>query len=247
MLWQQQSHCQGLGSSVHDPVALSTAWVALFVAQAALSTAQLPCPWPGLLCPWFRWFCPWPGRLCPWLRKFCSQLGSPVYSLDGSVHGPGGSVHVLETPSLHVGSTCIYTSHSCSSPVGAQESTCRPDCGSQAGPGCSFSHCLHCMRSWGGTGAWNVCCLRPASLAGPECQPSGRCVSLQIQDVLEAVDREPPGVLVLLNEMEHRLQDLEERFLSCGYKEKGVEIRLERARVKRCDTLQGYSGPCAQG
>ncbi|XP_058527647.1 cilia- and flagella-associated protein 46 [Ochotona princeps] len=60
-----------------------------------------------------------------------------------------------------------------------------------------------------------------------------RCVSLQIQDVQEAVDREPPGVLVLLDEMEHRLQDLEERFLSCGYKEKGVEIRLERARVKR--------------
>uniref|UniRef100_A0A8D0Q223 Cilia and flagella associated protein 46 n=1 Tax=Sus scrofa TaxID=9823 RepID=A0A8D0Q223_PIG len=55
-----------------------------------------------------------------------------------------------------------------------------------------------------------------------------RCVSLQIRAM-----REPLEDPLLLAELGDRLLEIEEKFLSCGYKERGVDMRLERAKMRR--------------
>ncbi|XP_007935070.1 cilia- and flagella-associated protein 46 [Orycteropus afer afer] len=60
-----------------------------------------------------------------------------------------------------------------------------------------------------------------------------RCVSLQIQSIEESVYSEPSGYSPLLNKMDECLLELEKRFIQCGRKEKCVDIKLERAKIKR--------------
>nr|XP_023417215.1 cilia- and flagella-associated protein 46 isoform X2 [Cavia porcellus] len=60
-----------------------------------------------------------------------------------------------------------------------------------------------------------------------------RCVSLQIQDIQGAIDGEFPECLVLLKELDNRLLEIEEKLINCGYKENCVDIKLERAKIKR--------------
>lgn len=70
-------------------------------------------------------------------------------------------------------------------------------------------------------------------LAAPEMYLSSRCVSLQIQDIQGAIDGEFPECLVLLKELDNRLLEIEEKLINCGYKENCVDIKLERAKIKR--------------
>ncbi|XP_026968831.1 cilia- and flagella-associated protein 46 [Sagmatias obliquidens] len=60
-----------------------------------------------------------------------------------------------------------------------------------------------------------------------------RCVSLQLQAAQERGDSEPFQNSALLMEMENRLLEMEEKFTSIGHKEKCVDIKLERAKMKR--------------
>nr|XP_033697747.1 cilia- and flagella-associated protein 46 [Tursiops truncatus] len=60
-----------------------------------------------------------------------------------------------------------------------------------------------------------------------------RCVSLQLQAAQEPGDSEPFQNSALLMEMENRLLEMEEKFTSIGHKEKCVDIKLERAKMKR--------------
>nr|XP_058910979.1 cilia- and flagella-associated protein 46 [Kogia breviceps] len=60
-----------------------------------------------------------------------------------------------------------------------------------------------------------------------------RCVSLQIKAIQEPVDCEPVPNSFLLMEMDDRLLEIEEKFTSIGHKEQCVDIRLERAQMKR--------------
>ncbi|XP_047615394.1 cilia- and flagella-associated protein 46 isoform X9 [Phacochoerus africanus] len=55
-----------------------------------------------------------------------------------------------------------------------------------------------------------------------------RCVSLQIRAM-----REPLEDPLLLAELGDRLLEIEEKFLSCGYTERGMDMRLERAKMRR--------------
>ncbi|XP_059947631.1 cilia- and flagella-associated protein 46 [Mesoplodon densirostris] len=60
-----------------------------------------------------------------------------------------------------------------------------------------------------------------------------RCVSLQIKAVQEPVDCEPLQNSFLPMEMDDRLLEIEEKFTNIGHKEKCVDIKLERAKMKR--------------
>ncbi|XP_072828265.1 cilia- and flagella-associated protein 46 isoform X4 [Vicugna pacos] len=60
-----------------------------------------------------------------------------------------------------------------------------------------------------------------------------RCVHLQIQASQELAEGESPACSSLLMEMDDRLLGIEEKFISCGCQEKCVEIKLERAKLKR--------------
>ncbi|XP_036685221.1 cilia- and flagella-associated protein 46 isoform X2 [Balaenoptera musculus] len=60
-----------------------------------------------------------------------------------------------------------------------------------------------------------------------------RCVSLQIKAILEPVGCEPLQNSFLLMEMDDRLSEIEEKFTNIGHKEKCVDIKLERAKMKR--------------
>lgn len=64
-------------------------------------------------------------------------------------------------------------------------------------------------------------------------RPPLRCVSLQLQAAQERGDSEPFQNSALLMEMENRLLEMEEKFTSIGHKEKCVDIKLERAKMKR--------------
>nr|XP_031529914.1 cilia- and flagella-associated protein 46 [Vicugna pacos] len=59
------------------------------------------------------------------------------------------------------------------------------------------------------------------------------CVHLQIQASQELAEGESPACSSLLMEMDDRLLGIEEKFISCGCQEKCVEIKLERAKLKR--------------
>lgn len=63
--------------------------------------------------------------------------------------------------------------------------------------------------------------------------PPGRCVSLRIQAARESAAGEAPRCRVLLNEMDGCLEEIERKFISCGYKENCAAIKLERADIKR--------------
>ncbi|XP_013358484.1 PREDICTED: cilia- and flagella-associated protein 46 isoform X2 [Chinchilla lanigera] len=60
-----------------------------------------------------------------------------------------------------------------------------------------------------------------------------RCVSLQIQIIQGSADSEFPECLVLLKELDNCLLEMEEKFINCGYKKNCVDIKLERAKIKR--------------
>eukprot|EP00070_Physeter_catodon_P030862 XP_028337756.1 cilia- and flagella-associated protein 46 [Physeter catodon] len=60
-----------------------------------------------------------------------------------------------------------------------------------------------------------------------------RCVSLQIKAIQEPVDCEPIPNSFLLMEMDDRLLEIEDKFTSIGHKEQCVDIKLERAQMKR--------------
>ncbi|XP_008581370.1 PREDICTED: tetratricopeptide repeat protein 40, partial [Galeopterus variegatus] len=60
-----------------------------------------------------------------------------------------------------------------------------------------------------------------------------RCVSLQITVAQEAADSEPPDGCFLLKGMDDTLMKIEEKFINCGYRENCVDIKLERAKIKR--------------
>ncbi|XP_023564812.1 cilia- and flagella-associated protein 46 [Octodon degus] len=66
-----------------------------------------------------------------------------------------------------------------------------------------------------------------------------RCVSIQIQLIRDSADSEFPECLALLKELDRCLLDTEETFISCGYKEHCVDIKLERAKIKRlCSKIE---------
>ncbi|XP_073096194.1 cilia- and flagella-associated protein 46 isoform X2 [Manis javanica] len=60
-----------------------------------------------------------------------------------------------------------------------------------------------------------------------------RCASLRIRVAQEPVDGEPSECLFLLKEMDDYLLEIEKKFTDCGYKENCVDIKLERAKIKR--------------
>ncbi|KAG5196142.1 hypothetical protein R6Z07F_018059 [Ovis aries] len=64
-----------------------------------------------------------------------------------------------------------------------------------------------------------------------------RCVNLQIKAVQEQLDRDPLQNLFLTLEIDGRLLEVEEKFVSIGRKEKCMDIQLERARLKRLCAL----------
>ncbi|XP_043453885.1 cilia- and flagella-associated protein 46 isoform X3 [Prionailurus bengalensis] len=60
-----------------------------------------------------------------------------------------------------------------------------------------------------------------------------RCVSLQIKAAQESADGEPPGCLLLLNKMDDCLTEIEKRLITWGYRDNCVDVKLERAKIKR--------------
>lgn len=68
-----------------------------------------------------------------------------------------------------------------------------------------------------------------------------RCVSLRVRAVEDLAGSEPPECLLLLTELHDRLTEIEKKLTACGYKEKCVDIKLERAKIKR------YGGPWGGG
>lgn len=49
----------------------------------------------------------------------------------------------------------------------------------------------------------------------------------------EAVGSEPSEFPSLLSGLDDCLQEIEEKFTSCGHKESCVDVKLERAKLKR--------------
>ncbi|XP_004375045.1 cilia- and flagella-associated protein 46 [Trichechus manatus latirostris] len=60
-----------------------------------------------------------------------------------------------------------------------------------------------------------------------------RCVGLQIRAIQGTVHSEPSEYSMLLNKLDSCLLEIEKKFINCGYKEKCVDIKLERAKIKR--------------
>ncbi|XP_058400316.1 cilia- and flagella-associated protein 46 [Diceros bicornis minor] len=60
-----------------------------------------------------------------------------------------------------------------------------------------------------------------------------RCVSLRVKASQEPVEGEPSERLLLLNKMDACFLEIEKKFISCGYQENCVDIKLERAKMKR--------------
>lgn len=60
-----------------------------------------------------------------------------------------------------------------------------------------------------------------------------RCVSLQIRAIQEPARCETPECLFLLTEMHDHLMEIEEKLAAWGYKENCVDVKLERAKIKR--------------
>ncbi|XP_014649525.1 PREDICTED: cilia- and flagella-associated protein 46 [Ceratotherium simum simum] len=64
-----------------------------------------------------------------------------------------------------------------------------------------------------------------------------RCVSLRVKAAQEPVEGEPSEHLLLLDRMDACLLEIEKKFISCGYQENCVDVKLERAKMKRCVAL----------
>uniref|UniRef100_G1LVL0 Cilia- and flagella-associated protein 46 n=2 Tax=Ailuropoda melanoleuca TaxID=9646 RepID=G1LVL0_AILME len=60
-----------------------------------------------------------------------------------------------------------------------------------------------------------------------------RCVSHQIRAIQEPAGCETPECLFLLTEMHDHLMEIEEKLAAWGYKENCVDVKLERAKIKR--------------
>ncbi|XP_075389603.1 cilia- and flagella-associated protein 46 [Tenrec ecaudatus] len=60
-----------------------------------------------------------------------------------------------------------------------------------------------------------------------------RCISLQLQVVQESFSSHPSEFLELLVKMDQSLVDIEKKFISCGCREHCVDVKLERAKIKR--------------
>ncbi|ELW67298.1 hypothetical protein TREES_T100016876 [Tupaia chinensis] len=60
-----------------------------------------------------------------------------------------------------------------------------------------------------------------------------RCLSLQITVAQEMVDQESPECPFFLKEVDNCLLEIEKKFVNCGYRENCVDIKLERAKIKR--------------
>lgn len=60
-----------------------------------------------------------------------------------------------------------------------------------------------------------------------------RCVSLQIRAAQELVSGEPPECLFRLSEMDDRLMEIEKKLITWGCPQNCVNIKLERAKIKR--------------
>ncbi|XP_055280347.1 cilia- and flagella-associated protein 46 isoform X2 [Moschus berezovskii] len=70
-----------------------------------------------------------------------------------------------------------------------------------------------------------------------------RCVSLQIKAVQEQLDGDPTENLSLMLEIDSRLLEVEEKFVSIGRKEQCMDIQLARAYMKR---LSAQSEKCEE-
>lgn len=60
-----------------------------------------------------------------------------------------------------------------------------------------------------------------------------RSLNLRIHVAKESVDSETSEFVFLLSELYEGLLEIEEKFVRCGYKEKCVDIKLERSKLKR--------------
>nr|XP_039321178.1 cilia- and flagella-associated protein 46 isoform X3 [Saimiri boliviensis boliviensis] len=60
-----------------------------------------------------------------------------------------------------------------------------------------------------------------------------RCLSLRVRVAQESAVTEPTECSLLLKELDDSLLDIERRFIDCGYKENCVDVKLERAKIKR--------------
>ncbi|KAM7074050.1 cilia- and flagella-associated protein 46 isoform 1-T1 [Molossus nigricans] len=60
-----------------------------------------------------------------------------------------------------------------------------------------------------------------------------RCLNLRTQVAQEAVGSEPSQFPSLLSELDGCLQEVEGKFTGCGYREKCVDVKLQRAKIKR--------------
>ncbi|XP_037661046.1 cilia- and flagella-associated protein 46 [Choloepus didactylus] len=74
---------------------------------------------------------------------------------------------------------------------------------------------------------------RAPALAFMAADLEARHLSLHVQAAQEATDSEPSGSQAQLTKMADRLLEIEEKFINSGHREKGVDIKLERARIKR--------------
>ncbi|KAL4698410.1 hypothetical protein H8959_011067 [Pygathrix nigripes] len=60
-----------------------------------------------------------------------------------------------------------------------------------------------------------------------------RCLSLRVRVVQQSVVTEATECSLLLKEMDDSLLEIERKFIDCGYKENCVDVKLERAKIKR--------------
>lgn len=60
-----------------------------------------------------------------------------------------------------------------------------------------------------------------------------RSLNLRIQVIQESVSNESSEFPFLLSELYNHLLETEEKFINCGYKQKCVDIKLKRAKIKK--------------
>ncbi|XP_058291859.1 cilia- and flagella-associated protein 46 isoform X10 [Hylobates moloch] len=60
-----------------------------------------------------------------------------------------------------------------------------------------------------------------------------RCLSLRVRVAQQSAVTEPTECSLLLKEMDDGLLEIERKFIACGYKENCVDVKLERAKIKR--------------
>uniref|UniRef100_A0A0D9QWE0 Cilia and flagella associated protein 46 n=1 Tax=Chlorocebus sabaeus TaxID=60711 RepID=A0A0D9QWE0_CHLSB len=60
-----------------------------------------------------------------------------------------------------------------------------------------------------------------------------RCLSLRVRVAQQSAVTEATECLLLLKDMDDSLLEIERKFIDCGYKENCVDVKLERAKIKR--------------